>query len=318
MTTEDEARVSLDGDATDAASVSVGSRSSPGGSEADADGEKDPRRARRAARARAERRADAKRKLRRKSIWWKMFGVRRPLVGGETWESVGTSWVIPDGGWMAWRFLSFAAVVAVYAFLAATQSLSFQYYTTDVFLCVLISSSMLLLPTMATVAAGPHEDELDKDNLRWVWTLVAVVYQTTVTNVVFLVLCYWVFFNVPRGAGDGGLDLRSQALLHGVSLVAAGGELMLGCVELRAAYAAAGAAALSLYLTAVSGGHHAATGQWLYGFLRRDTPAATLSANLAVGVIYGLAVLLVLATERARRALARCVERGRFADGEVF
>lgn len=312
MATEDEARVSLDGTGSEAASASETS------SAADAGATKAGRRARRAARARAERREDAKRKLRRKSVWRRLFGLRHPLVGGETWESVGTSWAVPDGAWMAWRFLSFAAVVAVYAYLAVTRSLSFEYYTTDVFLCVLVSSALFLLPTMATVAAGPHEDELDKSHLRWVWTLVAFVHQTTVTNVVFLAMCYWVFFDAPNAAAGGGLDVRSQALLHGAALAATGGELLLGCVELRAAYAAAGGAALAMYLVAVGGGHHAATGAWLYGFLQAGTPGGAVSAHLAVGVIYALAVGVVLATERGRRALARCVERGRFADGEVF
>lgn len=312
MATEDEARVSLDGTGSDFVSTSETS------STADAGKTKAERRARRAARARAERREDAKRKRRRKSIWRRLFGLRHPLVGGESWESVGTSWVVPDGGWLAWRFASFAVVVAAYAYLAVTRSLSFEYYTTDVFLCELVSSSLFLLPTMATVAAGPHEDELDKAHLRWVWTLVAFVFQTTVTNVVFLAMCYWIFFDAPSAAAGGGLDIRSQALLHGTALFATGGELLLGCVEMRAAYAAAGGAALAMYLVAVGGGHHAATGQWLYGFLQAGTPSGALSAHLAVGVIYALAVALVLAAERGRRAVARCVERGRFADGEVF
>jgi hypothetical protein len=308
MEPEEEARVSLDEDMSD------GSRSS-GTVARGGDVKSAGRRARHQHHTRDERRADAKRKRRRKPVWGRLFGLRHPLVGGETWESVATSWLLPDPVYTAWRCTSVLMVIAVYATLAVTRSLSFQYYTTDVFLCVLVSSSLLLLPNLAILIAGPHEDELDTHRLRWVWTLIAAFYQITVTNVVFIAMAYWVFFDVSGTANNGGLDTLSQALLHASALLSTGGELALGCIELRAAYAAAGAAALGLYLTAVVGGHHAATGQWLWKFLQRDTLGKVVSAHLAVGVIYLLAIALVLAAERGRRTLARCVERSRYADG---
>jgi hypothetical protein len=310
METEDEARVSLEEDLSDGSAEGRRSDGDVGEAKAAVQRFRDREKKAQARQARRVTAGDAG----RKQAWKRLFGLRQPLVGGETWASVGTSWVFSDNVHTLWRFASFGLVVGLYSYLVVVRSLALEYYATDVFLCVLATSSLLLLPNIAICLAGPHEDELDAPGLRWAWTVVTVVYQTTVTSVIFICLSFWILSKSSQSAaaGGGAMDPYSQLLLHVVSLLTTGGELVFGCIEMRASYALLGVVALAGYLAAVVGGHHRATGQWLYGFLQRDTTGEVVRAHLAVVMIYLAAVAVVLVTERARKGLANWLERRHF------
>lgn len=295
METEDEARVSLDSEFSDDSAGLADDASDSGDVKA--------------AVKRVRAREVAKQRLRQKPLFTKLFGFRRPFVGGETWESVGTSWFLPDALHTVWRLISFGVVVGVYTYLAIVQSLSFQYYTTDVLLCVLVSVSALLLPNIAIHIAGPHEDELDE--LELLWTMITVLYQITVTNVLFISLAYWIFFDLSRNASSqgGALSPGLQRILHVSCLMTMGGELVIGCIELRAAYALAGVLLLITYLIAVVDGHHKNTGQWLYSYLQQDSATDSMNAHLSVIMLYIFAAALVLTIGRIRKASAGWLEK---------
>lgn len=309
METEEESRVSLDDEFSDNSSVPDSLSDSSDAKSATV--KKARARERIAKRREGEKRAIQKLRAGKKSLFAKLFGFRRPLVGGETWESVGTSWFLPDMAHTVWRMVSFCVIIGVYTYLALVQSLSFQYYTTDVLLCVLVSVSVLLLPNIAIHIAGPHEDELDGEGIRWVWTMVTVIYQITVTNVLFISLAYWIFFDLSRSASSqgGALAPSLQRILHVSCLLTMGGELVIGCIELRAAYALTGLMTLIVYLWAVVGGHHKDTGKWLYSYLQQSSASDSLNAHLSVVILYICCALLVMAIGRIRKGCEAWLEK---------
>lgn len=255
------------------------------------------------------------------------FGTWSPMIGDERWEAVGTSWLLPDMMYLVLRFVMFAAVVGGYVVLAQRQQLWFKYYATDVFLAVLVSSSVLLMPPVCQLIAGPHEDELDAPNLRWVWTVITMVYQTALTSVVFLLTAYW---TLVRGFGSwtsqatASADLWSEIVLYGVSAVGVGTELALSNIQLRLSYAMGGFLLTAMYIAVVIDGNDGGRGQWLHEYLSRrsGTGVGILGAasvevvarHFALFAVYWLSVLAVIAAERARTRMANWIEMKRDMD----
>lgn len=308
MRTEDEARVSLEEEFSN--DGTCGELSDQGGVDTGSDVMAAVNRIRqrdRDAKAKAQQRKRWKGDRKPLSFIRRVFGIKYPLLGGETWEMVGTSWILSDFCHTFWRCFLFIAVVSVYCYLAVKRELVFRYMTTEVFLGVLITSSMLLVPNISLCLAGPYEDELDAPGLRWVWTFITMTYQVTLTNVVFVSTTYWVLPNIS-GEQGGALDSTAQTLLHAVSLIGMGGELIFGCIELRATYALVGYICLVVYLAAVVHVHHHATGQWLYLFLSRESVRGAVGAHAAVLCVYSAAVIVVFLAERARREVANWME----------
>lgn len=220
--------------------------------------------------------------------WQRKLG---PWVGGETWEETGTSWVLSDICLILWRVATFGAMLGV--FIAKQQSGEVVMFSRDCYVGSLFASGLLLTPCAMLLFHGPHFDDLDSREVRWLWSIVAASLQIVFSMVLFVT------------AGYSLLTGRKGNGVHYLLVILLGLEYVAGCISPKLGYAAMSWALMVIQMFAAGEGLRGGLGPWANVWLARGGGRRYLAAVLAQG---GVAVL-VFGVGKIRTAVAERLER---------
>lgn len=203
----------------------------------------------------------------------------------DSWESVATSWVLPDAVQAAWRVLLLAGVAATFGHALQARRSSVRLFSVDAYALGLAGATALLLPCAAALV-WPQAVQ------TWggVWFGVTSVYASAVCGYATIAAGYM---------GVVGATWFEADARHLVPLAMLVADALLGATELRAPHLGVAGAFAALYVGAVLAGWRGSP--WMRGVVAFDE----LLAAGAAGLTFTLAALGLLALVRGRGALAR-------------
>lgn len=217
-------------------------------------------------------------------------------IGGETWEEVGTSWVLTDALLLLWRVAAFGTVMGL--FIAKARSGAAEQFSRDCYVGAVLATGLLLVPCGMLLLHGPHFDDLDAREVRWVWGVVCGGLQIVVSNVVFVT------------AGFAGIVGRRGDAWHYVLVGVLVVEYLVGCVVPKVGYGLLAWGMMGIEVLLAGEGWRGGLGEWANVWFARGGGVRYVGA---MGVQGGV-VVVVFGVGRLRKFVAEKVERA----GETF
>lgn len=112
-----------------------------------------------------------------------------PFRPPATWESVSTSWMIPDSIYYLFRLCSVTTCLSLLVLLWIRRHLDILGYLP--FILASLAGLLLVIPIVLLVIVGPLQDCLDSAPLPYLWSFIAFLH-TLITPFIALVLSMYV------------------------------------------------------------------------------------------------------------------------------
>lgn len=225
-----------------------------------------------------------------------IFGPVSPVGGCETWGTVAKSWLFPDIVLVCWRLIALPGLLSAYMYGVISRREELLSFSVDVYTMVGTVFALLLLPFLQA-CVGDMQDDLNGLGVRWLWTVISLVFQSVLTFVMNITVIFILLVRVYK------FEYRAPSFWDVVPLGFLFIELFLGRVRMRMSYAIFATAALSVYVVIVIEGLTIGVGPWLRHFLLAKDGSIVLCSLVGILVSHFAMGAMFVALEKARRRL---------------
>lgn len=222
--------------------------------------------------------------------------VRWPGVQADSWESVATSWILPDFLHVVWRVMLVAATAALFATGVQASHTSLNLFSVDAYRMAVANASVLLMPCVLSIVWSDAGMLLEGQLAQCMWFCVAAFTLFATAFVVSVTAGYFFVVRLTWFEADGRHALLAAWLLA---------EVVLGGVQTGALHYLVGACAWSGYVGGVVFGWWGSL--WMHAAMRLNRKVGAFVAIVTYLLVAGALVGLM----KARLWVANRLQRRR-------
>lgn len=217
----------------------------------------------------------------------------------DSWESVATSWLLPDVGQVVWRAALAAGLVTTYVVGLAEREESMQAFSVDAYRAGVTAALLLLVPCGAALACpDDNTGALDSNACAVAWACVTIAFAFASA---FAATAATGYLLAAATINMWPIDARHLALPAWL-----GAELTLSATRIATPHVLASLAVWVAYLSSFAISDHEVP-FWLAGFSRFGRAPGFLLA----AAVFAAWIATVTAAATARSAVADSLQRRR-------